>query len=42
MWQLTLDAWAFKLAAERKERGEESDAQSRLQRHVIRVLRSSD
>jgi hypothetical protein len=30
MWQLTLDAWAFK---------GESLAESRLQRHFVRVLR---
>jgi len=30
MWQLTLDAWAFTGA---------SDAQSRLQRHVVRLVR---
>ena len=31
MWQLALDAWAFK--------GETRDAESRLQRHVVRVYR---
>ena len=30
MWQLTLDAWAFTGA---------SDSQSRLQRHVVRLVR---
>jgi 5,10-methylene-tetrahydrofolate dehydrogenase/methenyl tetrahydrofolate cyclohydrolase len=30
MWQLALDAWAFK---------GDSDAQSRLPRHVVRVVR---
>jgi hypothetical protein len=31
MWQLTLDAWAFK--------GEPQGAESRLQRHVVRIQR---
>jgi hypothetical protein len=31
MWQLTVDAWAFK--------GEPEHAESRLQRHVVRVVR---
>lgn len=31
MWQLTLDAWAFK--------GDSEDAESGLQRHVVRVHR---
>ncbi len=31
MWQLALDAWAFK--------GDAADAESRLQRHVVRVYR---
>lgn len=31
MWQLTQDAWTFK--------GEPERAQSRLQRHVVRVYR---
>jgi hypothetical protein len=31
MWQLALDAWAFK--------GEGAHAESRLQRHVVRVYR---
>ncbi|MGH9769723.1 MAG: hypothetical protein ACREAB_20055 [Blastocatellia bacterium] len=34
MWQLALDAWAFKEAVTG-----EKDAQSRLPRHVVRVLR---
>jgi len=31
MWQLALDAWAFK--------GDTRNAESRLQRHVVRVCR---
>ncbi len=31
MWQLALDAWAFK--------GDAADAEHRLQRHVVRVRR---
>ncbi len=31
MWQLALDAWAFK--------GDAENAESRLQRHVVRVRR---
>jgi hypothetical protein len=31
MWQLALDAWAFK--------GDSRNAESRLQRHVVRVYR---
>ncbi len=31
MWQLALDAWAFK--------GDTRNAESRLQRHVVRVYR---
>ena len=31
MWQLALDAWAFK--------GEREHAESRLQRHVVRIHR---
>jgi hypothetical protein len=31
MWQLALDAWAFK--------GDTQHAQSRLQRHVVRIHR---
>jgi hypothetical protein len=41
MWQLTLDAWVFKSAAEGGEEAERFNAQSRLQRHVVRVVRSS-
>jgi hypothetical protein len=34
MWELTLDAWAFKEAATG-----EKNAESRLPRHIVRVLR---
>jgi hypothetical protein len=40
MWQLALNAWAFKTAAEGGDTAERFDAQSRLQRHVVRVIRS--
>ena len=36
MWPLALDAWAIKMAAE----GRQDDAQSRLQRHVVRLVRT--
>lgn len=36
MWPLALDAWAIKTAAE----GQQDDAQSRLQRHVVRLVRA--
>jgi hypothetical protein len=42
MWQLTLDAWALKLAAEGEEAVERYNPQSRLQRHIVRIVRPSD
>jgi hypothetical protein len=42
MWQLTLDAWALKLAAEGEEAAERYNALSRLQRHIVRIVRPSD
>jgi hypothetical protein len=38
MWQLALDAWALKFAASSRIK-EGFNAQSRLQRHVIRIVR---